>query len=48
MNHRAGELGEPQIMATPPEEEECTDGCDLGEDKEEEEETVGEGGSRSS
>ena len=31
-----------------PEEEESTDSCNLGEDKEEKEETVGKGGSRSS
>ena len=47
MNHRAGELGEPQIMVTPPEEEECTDSCDLEEDEEEEKEAVGESSTRS-
>ena len=40
----SGELG----RGASPEEEECTDGCNLGEDEEEEEEPVGEGGSRSS
>ena len=41
-------LGKLQIMkCQAPEEEECHDGGDLGEDKEEEEEPVGEGGSRS-
>ena len=44
MNQLSGELG----RGASPEEEECTDGRDLGEDEEEKEETVGEGCSRSS
>ena len=49
MNQKAarGARGASKYRGTP-EEEESTDSCNLGEDKEEEEETVGEGGSRSS